>query len=156
MKAQNYVTNQGLSPPHRASEVLPLMRDSIDELLLCLDLQLLANEGVWSVLRSLAAALHCWAPPPTSEREERDGEQRDMEERGGEERDGEERDGEGRGDVGAEKLERYFLDYHYKKGKEDTEQAEQQETNGGGGEGGSDEDMGTGSDNSITLKCQAS
>ena len=132
------------------------MRDSIDELLLCLDLQLLANEGVWSVLRSLAAALHCWAPPPTSEREERDGEQRDMEERDGEERDGEERDGEGRdgegrGDVGAEKLERYFLDYHYKKGKE---QAEQQETNGGGGgEGGSDEDMGI---VIILLPCQAS
>ena len=38
------------------------MRDSIDELLLSLDLQLAANEGVWSVLRSLAAALHRWSP----------------------------------------------------------------------------------------------
>ena len=37
------------------------MRDSIDELLLSLDLQLLDNEGVWSVLRSLAAALHRWS-----------------------------------------------------------------------------------------------
>lgn len=38
------------------------MRDSIDELLLYLDLQLATNEGVWSVLRSLAAALHRWSP----------------------------------------------------------------------------------------------
>ena len=38
------------------------MRDSIDELLLSLDLQLAPNEGVWSVLRSLAAALHRWSP----------------------------------------------------------------------------------------------
>ena len=37
------------------------MRDSIEELLLCLDLQLLDNEGVWSVLRSLAAAVHRWS-----------------------------------------------------------------------------------------------
>lgn len=38
------------------------MRDSIDELLLSLDLQLATNEGVWSVLRSLAVALHRWSP----------------------------------------------------------------------------------------------
>jgi hypothetical protein len=47
---------------HGSEEVLPLMRDSIDELLLSLDLQLASNEGVWSVLRSLAAALHRWSP----------------------------------------------------------------------------------------------
>ena len=38
------------------------MRDSVDELLFSLDLHLLDNEGVWSVLRSLAAALHRWTP----------------------------------------------------------------------------------------------
>lgn len=42
--------------------MLPLMRDSLDELLLCLDLRILHNEGVWSVLRTLAAALHRWSP----------------------------------------------------------------------------------------------
>ena len=52
---------------HRAEEVLPLMKDSIDELFLGLDLQLLDNEGVWSVLRSLAAALHRWSPSRVSE-----------------------------------------------------------------------------------------
>ena len=46
----------------RDENVLPLIRDSIDELLLCLDLQIIDNEGVWSVLRSLAAALTRWSP----------------------------------------------------------------------------------------------
>lgn len=41
--------------------MLSLMKDSLDELLLCLDLRILDNEGVWCVLRTLAAALHRWS-----------------------------------------------------------------------------------------------
>ena len=59
--------------PCRAREVLPLMRDSIEELLLCLDLQLLDNEGVWSVLRSLAAAVHRWSSVRREGGREREG-----------------------------------------------------------------------------------
>ena len=51
----------------RAKEVLPLIRDSLDELFLCLDLRMLDSEGVWSVLRSLAAALHKWSPKIASD-----------------------------------------------------------------------------------------
>lgn len=43
------------------------MRDSLDELFLCLDLRMIDNEGVWSVLRSLAAALHHWSPKVASD-----------------------------------------------------------------------------------------
>lgn len=51
----------------RAEEVLPLIRDSLDELFLCLDLRMVDIEGAWSVLRSLAAALHQWSPPIASD-----------------------------------------------------------------------------------------
>ena len=57
----DHTTSLSILPPHRAAEVLPLMRDSLDELLLCLDLRLLDNEGVWSVLRGLTAALYRWS-----------------------------------------------------------------------------------------------
>ena len=127
---------------------LPLMRDSLDELLLSLDVGVADHTHIWPVLLTLSRSTRRWttqdrAEPAASPAREEEEEEGKAESRGEASRNSvvsEERTPH----VSSEEIRQFFLDYHSRKQKVEEEEEEEEEgvgvgvgeEEGEGGEGG--------------------